>query len=112
MLLKHHVHVHQVQQELRVLHDFVPIIYLEQVQQFQLFDHYLIVNMLQVPNRKSEMIDFYFSDSFILLVVLRQSIDEYVLSNSTLKQLTQLVPSMIEPKQHDVSFDNQPLIPQ
>ncbi len=54
MLLKHHVHVHQVQQELRVLHDFVPIIYLEQVQQFQLFDHYLIVNMLQVPNKKAK----------------------------------------------------------
>ena len=34
MLLIHHENVHQVQQELQVLHDFVQIIYLEQVQQF------------------------------------------------------------------------------
>jgi hypothetical protein len=53
-LLKHHVNVHQIQQELQVLHDFVQIIYLVQVQLFHLFDHYLIVNMFQVPRQKNE----------------------------------------------------------
>jgi hypothetical protein len=57
MLSKHHENVHQVQQELQVLHDFVRIIYLEQVQQFHLFDHYLIVNMLQVPRKRINSID-------------------------------------------------------
>ncbi len=63
MLLIHHVNVHQVQQELQVLHDFVQIIYLEQVQQFHLFDHYLIVNMIQVPI-KIQSIIISFSISF------------------------------------------------